>query len=52
MAEPGGIKDLMTYFSTPDRPVSPAEFKTFWQDLTDDEKAWYKQEIGNILAES
>jgi hypothetical protein len=36
------LKDLMEAFSCPGRPVSPAEFRTFWNSCSDDEKEYYK----------
>lgn len=36
------LKDLIGFFGTSDRPVSPAEFKKFWESCTEDQKAYYK----------
>lgn len=36
------VMDLIKYFGCVDRPVTPAEFKDFWQSLTEAEKDWYK----------
>lgn len=38
------VKDLMLFFGTEDRPVKPGEFKSFWESLTEDQKAWYKSQ--------
>ncbi len=47
--EKAGIKEIMTYFGTKERPVTPPEFRAFWQELSDAEKDFYKQGIGEIL---
>lgn len=43
------VKQIMTYFSAPDRPVTPTEFKLFWSSLSDTEKDFYKEEVGKLL---
>jgi hypothetical protein len=43
------VKDLMQYFGTPDRPVTPSEFKSFWSSLSEDEKDYYKKALAEIL---
>jgi hypothetical protein len=43
------VKDLMQYFGTPDRPVTPGEFKSFWGSLSDVEKDYYKKALEKIL---
>jgi hypothetical protein len=35
-------KALMEYFSTPDRPVTPSEFRQFWTSLMDEEKLYFR----------
>jgi len=35
------LKDLMEAFSCPGRPVSAAEFRSFWASCTQDEKDYY-----------
>lgn len=41
------LTDLMDFFSTDERPVKPAEFKLFWNSISDEEKAYYKNaELG------
>jgi hypothetical protein len=29
--------------------VTPAEFKAFWQSCSDDQKLFYKREVGQVL---
>lgn len=41
MAE-NNIKDLMAFFSTPEKPVKSAEFMPFWKSLSPEEKEYYK----------
>ena len=36
------IADLMKFFACESRPVTPSEFRDFWQSLTDQEKEYYK----------
>jgi hypothetical protein len=48
MTQPAGInwmKKLMLAFGTEERPVTPTEFKTFWTSCTDEQKAWYKEQV-------
>ena len=37
-----GIKELMEFFSTPERPVTTQEFTNFWKSLSLEEKEYYK----------
>lgn len=36
------LKDLILFFGCEGRPVSPAEFKAFWQSCDEEQKAYYK----------
>lgn len=36
------LSDLIKFFGCEGRPVSPGEFRDFWNSLTDEEKAYYK----------
>jgi len=36
------IVDLKKYLSTPENPVTMAEFKEFWEACTEEEKAEFK----------
>ena len=36
------LKDLIDFFGCEGRPVSPPEFRSFWNSLTDSEKEYYK----------
>lgn len=36
------LKDLIAFFGTPERPVTPPEFRDFWNSLSDQEKDYYK----------
>lgn len=35
-------KQLMTYFSTDERPVTVAEFGEFWRSMSDEAKVYYR----------
>ena len=39
---PNTPKDLMAFFSTPEKPVKAAEFMSFWKDLSTEEKEYYQ----------
>lgn len=41
MAE-NSTKDLMEFFSTPERPVKAGEMMDCWKSMSDDEKAEWK----------
>ena len=43
------IGDLKKFLSTPDRPVSMEEMQEFWNSLTDEEKADFKQLLAERL---
>jgi len=49
MAKPANLKEIIQYFGTPERPVTPVEFKRFWEELPDSEREFYKNGVGNIL---
>ena len=36
------VPELMRFFGIPGRPVGPAEFRTFWDSLTEPEKEYYR----------
>lgn len=36
-------KDLIAYFSTPEKPCTTSEYMAFWKSLTDDQKAYYRE---------
>ncbi len=36
------LKDLITFFGCEGRPVSPGEFRDFWNSLSEAEKDYYK----------
>jgi hypothetical protein len=36
------LKDLIDFFGRGGRPVSPAEFRAFWESCTETEKEYYK----------
>lgn len=44
MGEPNSIVDIKQFLSTPDKPVSTAEFTEFWKSLTEEEKEAFKRE--------
>lgn len=37
------ITDLMRFFETNESPMTPAEFKDFWQSLSPEEKLEYRK---------
>jgi hypothetical protein len=37
-----GTKELIAFFSTPERPVTAAEFMGFWKSCTDEQKDYYR----------
>lgn len=40
--EQNSIQDIRKFLSTPENPVSIADFTEFWKSLTDEEKEEYK----------
>jgi hypothetical protein len=36
------IVDIKKYLSTPEQPITSAEFSEFWNELTDEEKVEFK----------
>ncbi len=36
------VKDLKSFLSTPEKPVSNGEMMEFWKSLTDEEKEQFK----------
>lgn len=39
------IGDLKKFFSTPEEPLSTADFLAEWNELSDEEKAWFKEQV-------
>lgn len=35
-------KELMAFFSTPEKPVKLSEYNEFWKSLSNDEKEYYR----------
>lgn len=40
--EGNSIVDIKKYLSTPEKPITNAEFTSFWNSLTEEEKQEYK----------
>lgn len=40
------MKTLMAMFSCEGRPVTSSEFSVFWKSCTDEQKAYYKAQVG------
>lgn len=49
MAKPASIIEIKAYFGCPGREVTPVEMRQFWGELTEDEKNFYKDGVGEIL---
>lgn len=42
--EGNSVSDLKKFLSTPENPVTMAEFNEFWKELTDEEKEQFRKE--------
>lgn len=43
MADEGNsMRELISYFSVPEKPCTTKEFMEFWKSLDDSDKAYYK----------
>lgn len=38
------LGDLKKFFTTPGTPLTIAEFKAEWDELSDEEKDWFRQQ--------
>jgi len=45
----GTIKDIMAYFGQK-KPVTPGEFKKFWESCSDEDKVYFKTAVVPLLA--
>jgi hypothetical protein len=46
------MKHVRDYFNEgTSRPVTMTEFSDFWKSCTDEDKAYYKQAVGEILGQ-
>jgi len=38
------LAELKKFFSTPEKPLSIADFKAEWDQLSDEEKQWFREQ--------
>lgn len=43
------IIEIKEFFGCPGRPVTPIEMRQFWGELSEEQKDYYKEKVGETL---